>query len=420
MTVVSIAGVSIGVAALTIVLSVMGGFEQDLRRKMLTGQPHMSILGENATGGISLKEFPIAKVKKLVPEATGVEPFTEADVVLKRRNFIASASMIGVDPTQKGQLWGFRESPEVFSDGSIDMLTSDYAVTGQTNSPASMFSASRREEIKFPGIMLGEKLAAQLGADLGDEVVAVSPQAGVGALLGGGTLARSFVVIGKFSTGMFDYDSKWAVVNLSAGRKFLPDYDESLDRDEYVTGIGVNVKDPMKINELSDRVRKQAAADGIQTLTWQMTNKSLLFALKLEKFAMGSILMLIVVVAAFSISGTMMMMVFHKRAQVGLLRSLGMSRAAIARLYLTQGFAIGSIGVLIGLAVGIGVCFLIRSFDMIPLPAQTYYLKSLPVKFLPLEYVVICIAAWVMSLAAAAYPAITAARHSPGQGLRSE
>src|SRR5262249_27411743 len=146
-----------------------------------------------------------------------------------------------------------------------------------------------------------------------------------------------YVVVGKFRTGLFNYDAKWAVVSLDEGRKFMPDYDESLDRDEYVTGVAMNVKDPTRIQAVVDRVFSHPPPDpqpepllkDLEPPSWEKANKSLLFALKLEKFAMGSILMLIVVVAAFSISGTMMMTVFHKRGQVSLLRSLGMNRTEI-------------------------------------------------------------------------------------------
>jgi lipoprotein-releasing system permease protein len=128
--------------------------------------------------------------------------------------------------------------------------------------------------------------------------------------------------------------------------------------------------------------------------------------------------MLIVVVAAFSISGTMMMTVFHKRGQVSLLRSLGMSQGDIARLYLTHGFTIGTVGIALGLAFGLAICALIKSFQFIPLPEGVYQLKSLPCKWLWLDYGIICVAAWLFSLAAAAYPAVTAAKQDPGAGLR--
>jgi lipoprotein-releasing system permease protein len=135
---------------------------------------------------------------------------------------------------------------------------------------------------------------------------------------------------------------------------------------------------------------------------------------------MGSILMLIVLVAAFSISGTMIMTVFHKRSQVGILRSLGMTQKEIAGLFLAHGLTIGTVGVLIGLGVGVGLCYLIKNTHLFPLPEGTYYLRMLPVKFLPVEYVVICVFAWIFSLLASTYPAFAAASQNPSDGVRCE
>jgi lipoprotein-releasing system permease protein len=151
-----------------------------------------------------------------------------------------------------------------------------------------------------------------------------------------------------------------------------------------------------------------------------VTNKSLLFALKLEKFTMGSILMLIVLVAAFSISGTMIMTVFHKKGQVSILRSLGMTQGEIARLFLAHGFTIGTVGVAFGLLGGVGICYLIKSTHVFPLPEGIYYLRTLPVKFLPFEYFVICVCAWMFALLASTYPAIAASRQNPSDGVRYE
>jgi lipoprotein-releasing system permease protein len=256
-----------------------------------------------------------------------------------------------------------------------------------------------------------------LNADIGDEIVVLSPQAGMGSILGGGTLSRTFVLTGVFSTGMFNYDTKWAVTNLAEGRRFMPDFDESLTRDRFVTGVGFSVADPMDVSHLRARI---SGRPGLDMLTWQEANKSLLFALKLEKFAMGSILMLIIVVAAFSISGTMMMTVFHKRGQVSLFRAIGMSRSDILRLYLAQGAVIGVTGVGIGLVLGLLICGMVEWGRGVPLPADIYYLKILPVKFLPAEYVVIVMCALGFSLLASVYPAWVAARQDPGSGLRYE
>lgn len=434
MTIVSILGVAIGVAALIIVLSVMGGFEQDLKDKMLRGMPHLEIVSKNAAAGFSLKTYPLASLGGLFPEATGIEPYTQADVVLKQKRHITSAILFGVDPERDAHLWGFGSA---ITEGSLESI-------GQSHVPSTGESDIRR-----PGIALGEQLAEQLGADLGDEITVLSPNASVSASLSGGTVSRQFVVSAKFRTGLFNYDAKWAVVSLPQGRKFMPDYDESLDAENYVTGVAINFRDPFEVESYAGRIRaakddgapidgpsgqpqkkagEAAVSDkdsnkigvlrGLETLSWQQVNKSLLFALKLEKFAMGSILMLIVIVAGFSISGTMMMTVFHKRGQVSLLRSLGMDRGAIAKLYLAHGFTIGTVGIVLGLLFGLAVCALIKSFQFIGLPAGVYQLKSLPCKWLWLDYLVICTFAWIFSLLAATYPALTAARQDPGQGLR--
>lgn len=419
MTVVSIAGVAIGVAALIVVLSVMGGFEQDLRNKMLRGQPHLEVINkESGVVGFSLKDYPVSTFKNAFPEATDIQPYTQADVVMKQGRHLTSAIIFGVEPDRQQHLWGFNGA---MIEGEMDSI-------GRLHPPAN---ADEDDEVERPGILLGEQLAEQLGADLGDEIIVLSPQANVGSALSGGTVSRQYVVSGKFRTGLFNYDTKWAVVSLNEGRKFMPDYDFSLDEEDYVTGVAVNVRDPMKIRELVARVFLPASpgdlpknvaemlpADKLEPLTWEKANKSLLFALKLEKFAMGSILMLIVIVAGFSISGTMMMTVFHRRGQVSLLRSLGMSRSDVNKLFLSQGFTIGTVGIAAGLALGIAICLLIKSFQFIQLPAGVYHLKFLPCKWLWFDYAVICSMAWCFSLVASTYPAFTAARQDPGQGLR--
>ncbi len=407
MTMVSILGVAIGVFALVLVLSVMGGFEADLSDKMLAGQPHIEIISStNALAGFGLKEHPLATFQKTFPKALAIEPFVSSDVVLKRRGFVTSATLIGVRPEEEGtKLWAFDGK---FSEGSFQ----DIFKTHRPRLPQQPDVIQNS-----PGIALGDQLALQIGADIGDEITVLSPQASSGSAMGGGTLSRRYVVTGKINTGLFNYDGKWSIVSLDEGRLFMPDYDASLAVDEYVTGVAMNVPDPDDLSQYTSKIKNWA---GLEMKTWKMTNKSLLFALKLEKFTMGSILMLIVLVAAFSISGTMIMTVFHKRGQVSILRSLGLSQKDVAKLFFAHGFTIGTVGVSIGLIGGIGMCYLIRFSQNFPLPAGVYYLKSLPVKFLPVEYAVICLCAWVFALLASTYPAIVASKQNPSDGVRYE
>ena len=402
MTITSIVGVALGVFALVVVLSVMGGFEKDLRSKMFRGLPHLEIMATNAIVGFSLREHPLDKLRTTIPEAVGLEPFTQADVVLKQKKHLASVTIFGIEPTKGGQLWGFGKA----------MTQGELSSVGKTHPSAS---DSNYEPRKYPGIVLGESLSVELGADVGEEITILSPQTGIKDVLGGSSLSATFVVSGIFKSDLPRFDSKYAVVSLDQGRKFMADYDESLDKDEFVSGIAVNIAQPEDIDPIAERISK---ISGLDVLTWKKVNKSLLFALKLEKFTMGSILLLIVLVAAFSISGTMMMTVFHRRSQVALLRSLGMSQKDILKLYLAHGFSIGAVGIVTGLLVGLGACAAIYFFQFINLPDGLYYQRKLPVRFLPYEYMVISLSAWVLSLLAAVYPAIVASSQDPGTGLR--
>lgn len=408
MTVVSIGGVSIGVAALIIVLSVMGGFEADIKDKLLRGEPHLEILGEKSGAGFSLKELPLEKFRELLTGASDMEPYVQAEVVVKQSRNMAPGMLYGVDPLKKDHLWGFGKA---MLEGSFEELAKRHPLRDPDPNPLV-------PPVEIPGILLGQDLAIQLGGvNMGEIITLISPQAGISTALAGATATRDFKVVGIFQTGLFNFDQKWAVVNLPDARKFMPEYDPSLDVDEYVTGIAVNVPEPFEVDEFAKKI---SGLPGVQTLTWKKSNSSLLFALKLEKFAMGSVLALILIVAAFSISGTMMMTVFHKRTEVSLLRSLGMTRADIARLFMLHGFTIGSAGIVTGLIMGLAVCAALKNFQFLPLPAGVYYLKYLPVKFLPTEYGVICLMAWLFSLIAATYPAITAARQNPSSGLRHQ
>ena len=399
MTAISILGVAIGVAALVIVLSVMGGFERDLKSKMFRGLPHAEVLHENTMAGFSLVEHPLDTFEKMFPEAVRLEPYTQADVVIKRGKHLASLTLFGIDPAKGGKLWGFSDG---LIEGEIEhLLTAD---------------ADRYYRPDIPGIILGESLASQLGALVGDEIRILNPQLSITAAMGGGTFSSRFLVVGLFSTDLPRFDTKYGVVSLAQGRKFMADYDPSLDDEQYVTGIAMNMAAPESMHSQTNKA--VAGLKDLKIQTWMDVNKSLLFALRLEKYTMGAILLLIVLVAAFSISGTMMMTVYHRRRYVATLRSLGMAEGSIARLFVSHGFTIGTIGVLLGLGFGLATCALLYWLHASNFSLQLLHTQKLPVTFLPVEYAVICGCAWALTIGAALYPALVAAKQDPGSGLR--
>ena len=404
MTVFSILGVTLGVAALIIVLSVMGGFEQDLKSKMLRGQPHLEILAQNPILGFSLNDISLDDVKAAAPEGRGFSPFTQTDVVIKQGKHLAAINLVGVHKDFDNSMWAFHDT---VVEGELETIYDDH----QT------LLSFGEEESKFPGIILGEGVAGQLGANLGDEISLVSPQAASGAVLfSGGTVTRSYVVSGIFRSRIFTYDSKWAVVRLDEGRKFMTDYDHFLDQERFVTGISINAEDPYDIDDVVTHLKSKYPL--LNFKTWKDANSALLFALQLEKYTMGAILMLIVLVAVFSISGTMMMTVFHKKTQVCLMRSIGMTQKDISKLYVLQGATIGIVGISLGLCIGLAVCWGIHEMRYLNMPANLTSIRGLPVKFLPLEYFVISVSAFVLSILGALYPALVASRQNPSSGLR--
>jgi lipoprotein-releasing system permease protein len=160
--------------------------------------------------------------------------------------------------------------------------------------------------------------------------------------------------------------------------------------------------------------------EGFQVQTWQDSNSAMLFALKLEKFTMGAILMLVVLVATFSVSGTLMMTVFHKRAQISVLRAMGMDKLRVYALFLSQGLVIGLLGLAAGAAIGIGFCKVLEVSRFLKLPNGMYYQDVLPVKMIPAAYVVIGLCSLLLVVLAAVYPSALAARQHPSSGLRTD
>ena len=400
MTWISIFGVAIGVTSLIVVLSVMGGFAGDLKRKLLTGTPHIEITAQNKHAGFSLKKYPLTSFKERLAEAEKVQSYIKSDVVLKNDNKLATAQLFGVNPKEESHLWAF---DQFMIDGDVESVGRDHKTTLDINGES------------FPGIILGSALAAKLGIDYGEKLTIVSPMTSVDILFSANTsFERHFVVAGIFNSNLFKYDQSWAVVSLDSARKFMVDYDPYLDEQEFVTGVAARITDVFQV----DKFARSITEPKLKVRTWKDLNKSYLVALKLEKYSMSLVLGLIVLVAAFSISGTMAMTVFFRRGQIALMRSLGMTECNVLKLYLFQGLFIGFLGMIMGLIFGLLICFGIYYTDFISLPEGVYYLKKLPVKFLPYDYFFICFGALVLTLVAALFPSYLAAKQNASKGLR--
>jgi lipoprotein-releasing system permease protein len=265
----------------------------------------------------------------------------------------------------------------------------------------------------MPGIVVGRTLARQLDVGLGDCVQVTSPQ--IGFSLGGGTrapIAKQFRVIAVFEAGFDQYDSKLAYTDLYEAQAFY-EYGDS------VTGIEMKLDDINRADEVAAVITKRLNNGIYNTMTWYQLNRGLFTALEIQRIGMSSALALIILVAACTVIATMTMVVLEKKKEIALLKALGATNAAVVRIFLYQGGAIGLIGTALGLTLGYVSCRFLLVYAF-PLDPKVYFISHLPVSMNPVVFVVPAVVAVGLCLLATVLPASFAARLRPADGLRAE
>jgi lipoprotein-releasing system permease protein len=254
-----------------------------------------------------------------------------------------------------------------------------------------------------------------MGLFTGDTVYVISPENM--RLSPMGTLSpaiRRWVVAGTFETGMYDYDMNNAYAPLEQVQSLLG----MRDGDE-VSGLGVRIEDPWVAEEVGTALQAELGAL-YYTESWITTNNSLFSALRLEKLAMGVILFLIVVVAAFNIVSTLIMVVVDRTSEIGILKSVGMSDPQVLRVFVLQGFAIGVLGTFLGAGFGLLLSWILDRYQIIRIPADIYFIERLPVSVDPIDVGIIIFVSLVISLVATIYPALQASRLQPVEAIKHE
>ena len=388
---ISVGGIAVGVAALIVVIAVMTGLQRDLHDRILGSNPHVYVFEQGR--GFRMRDW--RSVLERVRQVEGVEnaaPFIMTQVAAIVGEYAQPGVLYGIDPN--GEHEPMTEVEREIRAGRITL--------GPTTSGN-------------PGLVLGSRLADKLGVVPGEVITVLGLETvRTGALGDLVPVMRPFEVTGVFTTGMYEYDTQNMYADLSAAQDLL-DLDSTT-----VGGIAVNIADPWQAPEIGTRLTDALGNFPYWTSDWMSLNQSLFSALQLEKFAMGIILFLIVIVAAFNIVSTLIMVVTDKTREIGILKAMGTTDRVILRVFMLQGLAIGMLGTLIGAPIGFLVVWLQKTYGLVKLQPDVYFIDTLPVVLDPLDVFVIVSISVLIAFAATVYPARQASRLEPVESIRHD
>jgi lipoprotein-releasing system permease protein len=383
-TLISTGGVAVGVMALLVVLSVMSGFHEDLQKKILGVNSHMVILSYR--GYIDEYKSIIEKIKS-EKEIISSSPFVMGQVMVSSGRKAHGVFIRGIDPITENET---TDVGKYLKDGKLEDLSNIQ---------------------DMPKIILGRELASALGVFRGDTITVLSPTGNIGPL---GMLPKikQFKVVGIFEVGMFEYDSNLVITHIRSAQEFF-------DMKDSITGIEIRLKDIYRASSIREHLQSNLEFP-LFVKDWMQMNRNLFSALKLEKFAMFIILILIILVASFNIISTLIMNVIEKRREIAILKAMGATDNGIMSIFMLQGLIIGIIGTMIGIIGGYSLCYILNTYQIIKLPADVYYLSHLPVKTKLTDFFIVSISAITISFLSTIYPALQASRLNPVEPLRYE
>ena len=392
---IALGGVTVGVTALVVVTAVMTGMQEDLQEKILESSAHVLVLEHGAT--LRLRDWPrVADSIMAVDNVTGAAPFvlSQVSVVISRD---------GERYSQPANLYG---------------ISVDTTRVPATDLERDILQGALDLEPPPSGLnpmLLGSGLANRMGLFPGDTVIVIGFENLRSDPLGGLSPAlRQFEVTGTFTTGMYDYDTQNVYTSLEAAQELL-----GLSRENMVSGIGVRTTDPDLATEVGDALQARLGFP-YYVESWKVRNRALFSALRLEKLAMGVILFLIVLVAAFNIVSTLVMVVADRTREIGILKAMGMTRTGILRVFVLQGAWIGIIGTVVGTSLGIFLGWILGTYELIQIPPDVYFVDHLPVSMRLSDILKIVSASVVVSFAATIYPAVQASRLEPVDAIRHD
>ena len=441
---ITVIGVALGVAGLMVVLSVMSGFEMDLKEKIVGTNAH-AVVRKKADAFAEYRT--VADTLRDVPGVVAATPFIYNEVMASSEFNLSGVFIRGIDPKT---VHGVTELE--IREGGLDLLVEPGRIDewldaqfrrsvgappaeplepepsgaeGRGPEPAAdrpppagpddevpdpvPLSAGRARE-PLPGVLIGAELKKILKVRVGDRIHVVSPLSEELGPTGPMPKARTFRVAGVFYTGMYEYDAKSIYVTLPAAQAFF-------GMDDAVTGIALRFADIDRAEAVCARIEQRLGGWPYTTRTWYEMNRSLFSALKMEKVAMFLVLVIVILVSAFGIVSTLIMLVWEKVKEIAILKSMGATGDGVMKIFMIEGITIGLVGTLLGMLVGWIACLVLQKTG-VELNQDVYYIESLPVNIDPVEFLLIAGIALHISFIATIYPSRRASRLRPVEGLR--
>ncbi|MFH1618833.1 MAG: ABC transporter permease [bacterium] len=380
-TVIGVAGVAIGVAALITTLSVMNGFQSDIQKKVIGAQAHITVYGRLSSDNISALRKRISSD----PDLEASAPFVLGQGIITRNGRSLGVVVKGIDPDLEFK---------------VNTLESSMESGGWT---------TLKKKTDRHAIILGEELARSIGAWTGDDIVLIAPSAAT-AIAGIIPKMRRFKVEGTVRTGYYEFDNTMAWCRLEEASEFF-------GLEGGASGIGLKLKNLETAPRTAKRLKSQLGFP-FAVRTYAEMNRTLFAALHLEKFVMSVILILIVIVASFNIASNLILLGTEKLRDVGLLRAMGAEPAFIRRIFWWEGALIGGTGMLAGTALGLALSWIIGHYPVVELPSDIYYLSRVPVDVRWTDVLAVMAGSWLICMLAAVYPALRSSRINPADAIR--
>ncbi len=421
-TIISVIGVAVGVTALIVSLSVMNGFEKDLRESLQGINGHILAYSLSPSGFKWDDERTLEKRIKRRVDIKAIAPFTQNLALIMGAQKPRGTLIKGIDPLAEPTVspLNFIIRTEMFEVKPIREETENDKIKTQTKEILSKLAPHTERtvdqngnirNVKVFGIIIGTQLAKNLGVGINDWVRIISPEERI-TPMGNMPRAKRFKVVGFFESGIMSYDEVLSLIHISIAQKIYRMKDN-------VTGVTIKIEDSSKANDFKQILQNEISLPYIFS-SWQEQNKNVFAVIQLEKLGLAIILYCIILIAGVSIISSLIILVIEKTKDIAILKAMGATNASIRKIFVMQGTTIGIMGTLIGVILGLIICFIIGQFDIIEIPPGVYASNRVPMYVEFWQVVLISVISIIICFIVTIFPSRRAAKLDPIIGLKND